>query len=109
MPSFVGILEGINIRLLRPVVVTVEHQEDSQAENNESKDKEEPEEILHIVSEVGSVVLLVPFLNPSTFFIKHLIDLTDMLLHLISHPLAFFGKQFLDFLPVSIIDIYRHL
>ena len=33
MPSFVGILEGINIRLLRPVVVTVEHQEDSQAEN----------------------------------------------------------------------------
>ena len=29
-----------NIRLLRPVVVTVEHQEDSQAENNESKDKE---------------------------------------------------------------------
>ncbi len=63
MPSFVGILEGINIRLLRPVVVTVEHQEDSQAENNESKDKEEPEEILHIVSEVGSVVLLVPFLE----------------------------------------------
>jgi len=33
-----------NIRLLRPVVVTVEHQEDSQAENYESKDKEEPEE-----------------------------------------------------------------
>ena len=52
-----------NIRLLRLVVVTVEHQEDSQAENYESKDKEEPEEILHIVSEVGSVVLLVPFLN----------------------------------------------
>ena len=53
-----------NIRLsFRPVVVTVEHQEDSQAENNESKDKEEPEEILHIVSEIGSVVLLVPFLD----------------------------------------------
>ena len=75
-----------NIRLLRPVVVTVEHQEDCQAENNESKDKEEPEEILHIVSKVGSVVLLVPFLNPSAFFIKHLIDLTDMLLHLSGHP-----------------------
>ena len=59
-----------NIRLLRPVVVTVEHQEDSQAKDNESKHKEEPEEILHIVSEVGSVVLLVPFLNPSTFFIN---------------------------------------
>lgn len=54
MPSFVGILEGINIRLLRPVVVTVEHQEDSQAENNESKDKEEPEEILHIVSDYNN-------------------------------------------------------
>ena len=33
-----------NIGLLRPVVVTVEHQEDSQAEKYESKDKEEPEE-----------------------------------------------------------------
>ena len=32
---------------------------------------------IQIVSEVGSVVLLVPFLNPSTFFIKHLIDLTE--------------------------------
>lgn len=104
MPSFVGILEGINIRLLRPVVVTVEHQEDSQAENNESKDKEEPEEILHIVSEVGSVVLLVPFLNPSTFFIKHLIDLTDMLLHLSGHPFMLFVEHVLNLLPVNIID-----
>ena len=53
MPSFVGILEGINIRSLRPVVVTVEHQEDSQAENNESKVSEEPEEIAHKASEAG--------------------------------------------------------
>ena len=105
MPSFVGILEGINIRLLRPVVVTVEHQEDSQAENNESKDKEEPEEILHIVSEVGSVVLLVPFLNPSTFFIKHLIDLTDMLLHQRSHPLMLFVEHVLNPLPIGIRNL----
>ena len=48
-----------NIRLLRPVVVAVEHQEDSQAENNESKDKEEPEEILHIVSEVAKHKLAI--------------------------------------------------
>ena len=68
------------IRLLRPVVVTIEYQEDSQAENDQAKNEEEPEEILRIVSEVGSVVLLIPFLNPSAFFIKHLIDLTDMLL-----------------------------
>ena len=72
-----------NIRLLRPVVVTVEHQEDSQAENNESKDKEEPEEILHIVSEVpetqtcyplvGIVYnpMLLPFLSGSTVFLTN--------------------------------------
>ena len=47
-----------NIRLLRPVVVTVEHQEDSQAENYKSKDKEEPEEILHIVTKIGSLYTL---------------------------------------------------
>ena len=39
-----------NIRLLRPVVVTVEHQEDSQAENDDTKDVEIPEEILLIMS-----------------------------------------------------------
>ena len=93
-----------NIRLLRPVVVAIEHQEDSQAENNESKDKEELEEILHIVSEVGSDVLLVPFLNPSAFFIKHLIDLTDMLLHLSDHPFMLFVEHVLNLLPVNIID-----
>lgn len=93
-----------NIRLLRPVIVTVKHQEDSQAKDNESKDKEEPEEILHIVSEVGSIVLLVPFLNPSAFFIKHLIDLTDMLLHLSGHPFMLFVEHVLNLLPVNIID-----
>ena len=93
-----------NIRLLRPVVVTVEHQEDSQAKDNESKDKEEPEEILHIVSEVGSVVLLVPFLNPSALFIEHVIDLSDMLLHRSRHPLLLLGVHFLNLLPVCISD-----
>ena len=39
-----------------PNQVTVEHQEDSQAENYESKDKEEPEEILYIVSEVDTKI-----------------------------------------------------
>ena len=81
-----------NIRLLRPVVVTVEHQEDSQAKDNESNDAEEPEEILHIVTKIGFIVFLVPLPNPFAFIIEHLIDLTNMLLHLISHPLAFFGK-----------------
>ena len=53
-----------NIRLLRPVVVTVEHQEDSQAKDNESNDAEEPEEILHIMTKIGFIVFLVPLPNP---------------------------------------------
>ena len=81
-----------NIRLLRPVVVTVEHQEDSQAENNESKDKEEPEEPLGIVTEIAAIIFLVSFTNFLPFISKHGIDLTDMRLHLCGHPLAFFGK-----------------
>ena len=89
--------------------MVVKYKEDCEPEYDNTKDKEEPEEILHIVSEVGSIVFFVPLLNPFAFIIEHFIDLTNMLLHLISHPLAFFGKQFLDFLPVSIIDIYRHL
>ena len=109
MPSFVGILEGINIRLLRPVVVSIKPKKDNQAKNDHTKDAEEPEEILHIVTKIGFIVFLVPLPNPFALIIEHFIDLTNMLLHLISHPLAFFGKQFLDFLPVSIIDIYRHL
>ena len=44
-----------NIGLLRPVVVTVEHQEDSQAENDDTKDLEIPEEILHIMSYITNL------------------------------------------------------
>ena len=36
-----------NIRLLRPVVVSIERKDDNQAEYDHTKDAEEPEEILH--------------------------------------------------------------
>ena len=71
--------------------------------------EEEPEEPLGIVTEVTTIIFLVAFTDFLPFISKHGIDLTDMYLHLCGHPLAFLGKQFLDFLPVSIIDIYRHL
>ena len=71
--------------------------------------KEEPKEPLGIVTEVAAVIFLVSFTDFFPFISKHGIDLTDMCLHLCGHPLAFFGKQFLNLLPVSIIDIYRHL
>ena len=71
--------------------------------------KEEPEEPLCIVTEIAAIIFLVSLTDFLPFISKHGIDLTDMHLHLCGHPLAFFGKQFLDFLPVSIIDIYRHL
>ena len=62
------------------MVVAVEHQEDSLTENSKTKDAEGPKEILHIVSEVGSIVLLVPFMNLFAFIGKHRLDLTDMYL-----------------------------
>lgn len=98
-----------NTRLLRPVVVAVEYQEDSQAENDQAKNEEEPEESLGIVTKVTTITFLVAFTDFLPFISKHGIDLTDMHQHLCGHPLAFFGKQFLNLLPVSIIDIYRYL
>nr|WP_308560487.1 hypothetical protein [uncultured Prevotella sp.] len=70
---------------------------------------EEPKEPLGIVTEVATIIFLVSITDFISFISKHGIALTDMRLHLCGHPLAFFGKQFLDFLSVSIIDIYRHL
>ena len=98
-----------NIRLLRPVVVSIKPKKDNQAKNDHTKDAEEPEEPLGIVTEIAAIIFLVSFTNFLPFISKHGIDLTDMHLHLCGHPLAFFGKQFLYLLPVSIIDIYRHL
>ena len=48
-----------NTRLLRPVVVAVEYQEDSQAENDQAKNEEEPEEPLGIMPKVTAIVFLV--------------------------------------------------
>ena len=71
-----------NTRLLRPVVVAVEYQEDSQAENDQAKNEEEPEEPLGIVTEVATIIFLVSLTDFLPFIGKHGIDLTDMLLHL---------------------------
>ena len=77
--------------------------------HTKSQYEEEPKEPLGIVTEIAAIIFLVSFTAFLPFISKHWIDLTDIRLHLCGHPLAFFGKQFLDFLPVSIIDIYRHL
>ena len=77
---------------LEPMVMVVKHKEDCEPEYDNTKDKEEPDEILHIVSEVGSIIFLVPVTNLFAFVSKHFIDLMDMLLHLSSHPLPFFAK-----------------
>ena len=63
-----------NIRLLRPVVVAIEHQVDNQTKNAEPNGKEEPNKILHIVSKVGFVTLLVPIPDTTAFIRKHFID-----------------------------------
>ena len=88
--------------------MSIKRKEDNQAENDYTKDEEEPKEPLGIVTEVTAIKFLVAFTDFFPFISKHGIDLTDMHLHLCGHPLAFFGKLFLNFLPVSIIGIYRH-
>ena len=85
-----------NIILLRPVVMSIKRKEDNQAENDDTKNKEEPKEPLGIVTEIAAIIFLVSFTNFLPFISKHGIDLTDMRLHLCGHPLAFFGKQFLN-------------
>lgn len=81
-----------NIRLLRPVVVSIKPKKDNQAKNDHTKDAEEPEEPLGIVTDIAAIIFLVSFTNFLPFISKHGIDLTDMHLHLCGHPLAFFGK-----------------
>lgn len=70
--------------------------------------KEEPNEPLDVVTKVTVLIFLVTFTDFLPFISKHGIDFTNMYLHLCGHLLAFFDKQFLYFLPVSIIDLRRH-
>ena len=90
-------------------IILCYHHPYASCNHKDTNREEEPEEPLGIVTEIAAVIFLVAFTDFFPFISKHGIDLTDMRLHLCSHPLAFFGKQFLDFLPVSIIDIYCHL
>ena len=56
--------------------------------------------------EVTAIVLLVSLLNLPAFFGKHIIDLTDMFLHLGKHPFVFLVKQVLNLLPINISYIH---
>ena len=47
-----------NIRLLRPVVVSIKPKKDNQAKNDHTKDAEEPEEPLGIVTEILEILLM---------------------------------------------------
>ena len=94
-----------NIRCLEPVAPSANHHDYGGGEDEEAQDKEEPEEPLGIMPQIAAVILLVSFLNPSAFFDKHSIDLSDILLHLAEHPLVFLVKQVLNLLPVGICDI----
>ena len=48
------------------------------------------------MTEVATIIFFVAFTDFFPFISKHGIDLTDMCQHLCGHPLAFFGKQFLN-------------
>lgn len=90
-------------------IVLCNYHSNTSCNNKDTNREEKTKEPLCIVTEIATIIFLVAFTDFLPFIGKHGIDLTDMHLHLCGHPLAFFGKQFLDFLPVSIIDIYRHL
>ena len=90
-------------------IVPCNHHPDSSCNHKDANRKEEPKEPLGIMTEIAAVIFLVAFTDFFPFISKLGIDLMDMRLHLCGHPLAFFSKQFLNLLPVSIIDIYRHL
>ena len=85
-----------NIILLRSVVMSIKRKEDNQAENDDTKNKEEPKESLSIMPKIAAIIFLVAFTDFLPLISKHGIDLTGMHLHLFGHPLAFFGKQFLN-------------
>ncbi|MDD7529007.1 MAG: hypothetical protein PUK04_06050, partial [Bacteroidales bacterium] len=57
----------------------------------------------------GSIVFLVPLPNPFAFIIEYFIDLTDMFLHLRSHPLMLFVEHVLNPLPIGIRNLDRNL
>ena len=85
------------------------HHSNDTAKTKEAKDEEEPNEPLDVVTKVTVLIFLVTFTDFLPFISKHGIDFTNMYLHLCGHTLVFFGKQFLYFLRVSIIDLHRHL
>lgn len=82
VPKMNPISHVANIRLLCPVVMTIERKEDNQAENDHTKDVEEPKEPLGIVTEIATIIFLVAFTDFLPFIDKHGIDLTDIHLHL---------------------------
>lgn len=91
------------------VIILCNYHADTSCYHKEANRKEEPKEPLGIVTEVATLIFLVALTDFLPFIGKHRIDLTDMYLHLCGHPLAFFGKQFLNLLPVGIINLHRHL
>ena len=67
----------------------VNHHDYESSEQEESQDEEEPEEPLGIMPKIAAIVFFVALLHLSSFFDKHSIDLSDMLLHFVEKPRVF--------------------
>ena len=72
------------------------HHSYTSSNHKDTNREEEPKESLGIVTEIAAIIFLVSLTDFFPFISKHGIDLTDMCQHLCGHPLAFFGKQFLN-------------
>ena len=77
---------------LKPVKTFSNYHDYDGSEQKESQDKEEPEEPLGIMPKIAAIVFFVALLHLSSFFDKHSIDLSDMLLHLAQYPFVFLGE-----------------
>lgn len=104
MGSLVGILEGIKIRLVGGVVVSVEDEEDREGENKEWKEKEEGEEIVEIVWEVGWVVVVVGLVKGCRLLIKDLIEVRDMVVDVSGDGLMLFVEDVVNVVGVKMME-----
>ena len=77
---------------LKPIKPFANHHNYESSEQEESQDEEEPEEPLGIMPKIAAIVFFVALLHLSSFFDKHSIDLSDMLLHLAQYPFVFLGE-----------------
>lgn len=98
------VLRNVGVELLHPIMIAIRRRRSDRTRGGRSGSGRRPRRVLRVISRMNSIMLLMPFLGPSAFFVGRLVSLASVLLRLDNRPFVLFIRRILGLLPIGVVS-----